>query len=116
MNFFLLLFTIKKKYSLLIILFHKIEALKMLIQFALKRNLISFLCICLLFLTNDKIANADNTCTTLKVEYPVNPLSQWPNLNPAIIVYTSRIILSFKCTQGDNPNPTIPINYGNEFT
>ncbi len=84
----------------------------MLIQFALKRNLISFLFALVIIITNENIADSANTCSTLKVQYLVSPLSQWPNLNPSTIVFTSRIILSFKCTQGDSPNPTIPINYG----
>ncbi len=84
----------------------------MLIQFALKRNLISFLCVLVIIITNENIANAANTCSTLKVQYPVSPLSTWPNLNPSTILFTSRILLSFKCTQGDSPNPTIPINSG----
>ena len=87
----------------------------MLIQFALKRNLISFLFVLVIIITNENIANSANTCETLKVLYPVSPLSYWPNLNQGTIVYTSRIILSFKCTQGDSPNPTIPINYGEFF-
>jgi len=84
----------------------------MLIQFALKRNLISFLFVLVIIITNENIANAANTCETTKIEYPVSPLSTWPNLNPSTILFTSRILLSFKCTQGDSPNPTIPINYG----
>lgn len=84
----------------------------MLIQFALKRNLISFLSICIFILTIDKVTNAANTCTILRLEYKVSPLSQWPNLNPAIVFHSTRVLLSFKCTQGDSPNPTIPIDNG----
>ncbi len=85
----------------------------MLIQCELKENIVSFLyTLIIITITNENIANSANTCETLKVEYPFSPLSQWPHLNAGIIAFTSRIILIFKCTQGDIPNPTIPINFG----
>ena len=65
----------------------------------------------LLIVSFGNITSAANTCTTVKVEYPIDPTTYW-NLTKGIVKFTSRIILSFKCTSGDSPNPIIPIDYG----
>ena len=61
------------------------------------------------------VVDAINSCELQKVEYPVSPIANW-NLTQSIVVGKTRIIFSYKCTQGDSPNPIIPIDYGKQNT